>query len=369
MEVGGILAPGGTVSSNLLKQWQVGERLFVKVVQKTAEGVGTIRVNGLDVSAILESSTQVGDTFWVKVGRLNEGSLSLIRQPIVEQQGQIPVTPQQFKQVTDRGLPLNTEIISLLKSFPTERQGLLGALLSNLQGTPFDGLITNLRKTSPKWESLSQENGAEVLLECLRKLGLDYEQRIQQLMKLDPQAKETEKSRLRETFKFALLQALQNQETLDYHASEDTVKQLLQTLTGQQLWFKTGALDNAYLLLHLPLLNQEELVPVQIAIEAARKGDKIDEQHCRVGIQVETQQLGQVGIDAYFYGESLTFRVLTCDPQSLPHLLEGVLTEATTQFAKLGINLTQIETGDLNQNLEFQNFLQGSRRSGVDIER
>ena len=135
------------------------------------------------------------------------------------------------------------------------------------------------------------------------------------------------------------------------------------------MWFKTGALGNAYLLLHLPIFNQEELVPVQIAIESARKGGKMDEQHCRVGIQMETQQLGQVGIDAFFYGDSLTMRVLTCQPQYLPHLVEEVLPEATTQFAKLSITLTSIETGDLNENLEFQNFLQGSRRSGVDIQK
>lgn len=369
MEVGGILAPGRAVSTNLLKQWDLGERLLVEVVQKTSEGVGTIRVKGVDVSALLESSTKVGEQFWVKVGNLSEGSLMLIREPLVEKQGEVPLVSPQFKQVTERGLPINQDIIALLKSFPTEKPGMLAALLTNLQGTPFDGLITNLRKSSPKWEGLSEENGAEVLLECLRKLGLDYEQRIQQLIKLDPLAKEIEKNSLKETFKFALLEALQNQEGLNYHDSQETLTKLLQKLTGQQLWFKTGALDNAYLLLHLPIFNQEELVPVQIAIESPRKGGKMDEQHCRVGLQMETQQLGQVGIDAFFYGDSMTMRVLTGDPQSLLHLLEAVKPEATNQFAKLGINLTNIETGDLNQNPEFRNFLQGSRRSGVDIQR
>ena len=366
MEVGGILAPGGAVSTNLLKQWYLGERLLVEVVQKTSEGVGTIRVKGVDVSALLESSTKVGEQFW---GNLSQGSLMLIHEPLVEKQGEVPLVSPQFKQVTERGLPINQEIIALLKSFPTEKPGKLAALLTNLQRTPFDGLITNLRKSSPKWESLSEENGAEVLLECLRKLGLDYEQRIQQLMKLDPQAKEIEKNSLKETFKFALLEALQNQEGLNYHDSQETLTKLLQKLTGQQLWYKTGALDNAYLLLHLPIFNQEELVPVQIAIESPRNGSKMDEQHCRVGLQMETQQLGQVGIDAFFYGDSMTMRVLTGDPQSILHLLEAVKSEATNQFAKLGINLTNIETGDLNQNPEFRNFLQGSRRSGVDIQR
>jgi len=366
MEVGSVLAPGA-VSLTQLKQWQVGERLLVEVVQKTAEGEGILRVKGQDVSALIEPATKVGEKFWVRVGNMSEGSLLLIREPLMEKQGELRVAPQQFKQLTERGLPINQEIISLLKTFLTANTGTLSTLLTSLQGTPLDGLLTNLRKSSPKWDGLSEENGTEELVECLRKLGLNYEQRIQAMIKLDSQSKEVEKSSLKDTFKFALLEAIQNQAGAD--ESDGILTNLLQKLTGQQLWLKTGALNNAYLLLQLPLLNQEQLVPVQIAIESARKGGKMDEHHCRVGIQMETDQLGQVGIDAFFYDDSLSFRVLTRNLQNLPERLEKVLPETRTQFAKLGFNLTKIETGDLAQNLEFQNFLHGSRRSGVDIER
>lgn len=367
MEVGGILLPGTTIST-LPKQLRIGDRLLVEVVQKTAEGAGTIRVKGQDVAALLESSTKVGEKFWVKVGNVSEGSLLLVREPLVEKPGGMPVVPQQFTQLIERGLPINQEIITLLKTFPAANTGILSTLLTSLQGTPLDGLMMNLRKSIPNWESLSEETGVEKLVECLRKLGLNYEQCIQHMMTLDPQAKETEKNSLQDTFKFALLAALQNPEGLDY-ASEETLTNLLQKLTGQQLWFKTGALNNAYLLLHLPLLYQEQFVPVQVAIESARKGGKMDEHHCRVGIQLETEQLGQVGIDAFFSEDSLTFRVLTNDPQVLSGLLEEALPDTKIQFAKLGFKLTKIGIGELDQNVEFQNFLQGSRRSGVDIKR
>lgn len=365
MEVGGILAPGA-VQSTLSKQWNLGERLLVEVVQKISEREGTIRVKGQDVSALLETSTKVGEKFWVKVGNLSEGSLFLIREPLMLKQVNIPIDPQQFRQLTERGLPINQEIITLLKSFPTANTGILSALLTNLQGTPLDGLLMKFRKLIPQWQGMSEETGAEKLVECLQKLGLNYEQRIQQMINLDSQSMEIEKNSLKETFKFMLLEALKNQEGVD--DSEVTLTNLLHKLTGQQLWFKTGALDNAFLLLHLPLLNQEQLVTVQIAIESARKGGKMDEQHCRVGIQMETEQLGQVGIDAFFYKDSLTFRVLTNDHQFLPQLLKEALPETRTQFAKLGFNLTNIETGELSQNIEFQNFLKGFRRSGVDIQ-
>ena len=234
MEIGGIQAPGA-VGSTLLKQGYLGERLLVEVVQKTSEGEGIIRVKGQDVSALLESTTKVGEKFWVKVGNISEGSLLLIREPSLEAQEDIHTIPQQFKQVTERGLPINQEIVTLLKSFPTANTGVLGTILTNLQGTPLDGLIMNLRKSIPKLEGLAGENGAEELVECLRKLGLNYEQRIQQMMKLDPQAKEIEKNSLKETFKFALLEAIQNQEGLDKFDSEGTLTSLLQKLTEQQL--------------------------------------------------------------------------------------------------------------------------------------
>ncbi|EGW38134.1 hypothetical protein [Desulfosporosinus sp. OT] len=216
---------------------------------------------------------------------------------------------------------------------------------------------------------MSKENGAEKFVECLRKLGLNYEQRLQQMLKLDSQAKEVEKNSLKETFKFKLLEAIQHQEGQGLHDPDGPLAHLLQKITGQQLWFKTGVLDNAFMLLHIPLLNQGQPVPVRIAIESARKGSKMDEQHCRVAIQIETEQLGDIGIDAFFDQDSLTFRVLTRNLPFLPQLIEAVIPETRAEFSKLGFNVAKVETGDLDQNIEFQNFLRGIRRSGVDVQR
>jgi hypothetical protein len=368
MEVGGILA-SGAINEIGINQWRLGERLLVEVVQKTGEGEGTIRVKGQDMFALLETSTELGEKFWVKVGDVKVGSLLLIREPLMDKQGDINVVPQQLQQLTERGLPINQDIITLLKTFPTTHTELLGILLGNIQGIMTDEFLVSLRKTIPVWDGLSEENGAEKLVEWLRKLGLNYEQRILQMQKLDSPAKEVEKNSLKNTFKAMLLEAIQNQEGQDLYDPDGPLAQLLQKITAQQLWFKTGALDNAYMLLYLPLLNQGQLVPVQIAIESARKGPKMDEQHCRVAIQIETEQLGDIGIDAFFNHDSLTFRVLTRDLSFLPYLLEEVMPETRAKFAKLGFNLTKVETGDLDQNIEFQNFLRGIRRSGVDVQR
>ncbi|HWQ40595.1 MAG TPA: hypothetical protein VN456_00995 [Desulfosporosinus sp.] len=551
MEVGGILVPSA-LKPIQLGQFHLGERLLVEVVQKTSEGEGTIRVKGQDMSALLESSAEVGETFWVKVGNLSKGSLLLIREPLMEQKGDMQnVVPQQFKQLTERGLPINQEIITLLKAFPTANTGVLGSLLAAtqgtpmqegaptqgaplqgtptqgtstqgaptqgtptqgtpmqgtplqgtatqgtptqgtpmqegaqtqgtptqgtptqgtpmqgtatqgtptqgtptqgtptqgtptqgtptqgtptqgtptqgtptqgtptqgtptqgtpmqgtatqgtstqgtstqgtptqgiptqgiptqvtvtqgtpLQGTPLDALKMDFRQFIPELNKLSEENGAEKLVECLRKLGLNYEHRIQQMLKLDGPAKEIEKNNLRETFKFALLEAIQSQEGQDLDDSDGPLAHLLRKITGQQLWLKTGAQDSAFMLLQLPLLNQGQPVPVQIAIESARKGSKMDEQHCRIALQIETSLLGDIGIDAFFDQDSVTFRVLSHNLPFLPQLLEEVMPETRAEFSKLGFNIEKVETGDLDQFIEFQNFLRGIRRSGVDIQR
>ncbi|MDR3602736.1 MAG: hypothetical protein P4L49_20050 [Desulfosporosinus sp.] len=368
MEIGGILAPGALKGAGV-NQWRPGERLLVEVVQKTGDGEGTIRVKGQDMFALLETSTELGEKFWVKVGEIKEGNLQLIREPGLDKQGDKPVVSQQFQQLAERGLPINQDIITLLKTFPSANSELLGTLVESIQGSMTDEFIINLRKSIPEWEGLSEENGAEKLIECLRNLGLDYEQRIQQMLKLNSPAKEVEKNSLKDTFKFKLLEAIQNQEGQDLLDSEGPLAHLLQKITGQQLWFKTGTLDNGFMLLHLPLLNQGQYMPAQIAIESARKGAKMDEQHCRVAIQMETQQLGEIGIDAYFNQDSLTFRVLTHNLPFLPQLLEAVMPATRAEFSKLGFNIAKVETGDLEQNVEFQNFLQGIRRSGVDVQR
>ncbi|KJR47868.1 hypothetical protein UF75_1724 [Desulfosporosinus sp. I2] len=368
MELGSILAPG-TMNKIGLNQWQPGVRLLVEVVQKIGDKEGIIRVKGQDIFAILETSAKSGDKFWVKVGDIKEGNLLLIREPLLLKQGDAPIAPQQLPQFAERGLPNNMDIVTLLKTFLTANTSLLGSIMGTLPGPTNEEIMLSIKKSLPKWADLSEENGSEELVECLRKIGLNYEQRIQIMLKSDSQTKEVEKNSLKETLKYTLLQALSTSEGQNFDDPEGVLAQLLQKITGQQLWFKTGAMDNAYMLLHLPLLNRETIVPVKVAIESARKGPKMDEKHCRIAIQIETQVLGDLGIDAFFNQDTLSFRVLTRDLEFFPQLLEEVMPETRARFAKLGFIIDKVEIGELDKNLEFQSFLQGSRRSGVDIQR
>lgn len=368
MEVSGISTPSSF--SALLNMFQLGERLLVEVVDKINEGEGTVRVKGQNLHALLETSAQVGEKFWVKVGNLNNDGMLLVREPILGNSKDISSVPQQFQQILERGLPNNQEIVALIKTFPNSNMAVFSSLLGSGQGPAItDELLVSLKKVIPQWNSLSEGNGMEELLSGLKKLGLNYEHRIQQMMNLDPSAKDIEKKNILDTFKGILLKAIQSQTSEDMPDSDSPLAQLLQNITGQQLWFKPGAMESAYILLHLPFLNQEQYVPVQIGIESARKGLKIDEQHCRIAVLVETQELGEIGIDAFFNENSFTCRVLSNDLKLLPELLGLVIPETRERFAKLGFHLEKVETGELDQNPEFRNFLQGFRRSGVDISR
>ncbi|WP_407308690.1 hypothetical protein [Desulfosporosinus sp. SB140] len=366
MEVTAILK-SGLLNDLKARQWQPGERLLVEVIQKNSESEGTIQVKGVVLSAALETSTHVGDKFWVQVGELKAGYLLLIREPQSEKVQDIPANPGQFQKLTERGLPSTQELLTLVREFPIS--GSEASLLEMIQGSLPEEFIINLRKSLPKLESLLEENGAEKIVECLRKLGIDYEQRIQQMNKLDSKAKEAEKESLRNTLKSVVLEAVQKQREENLNGdSSGMFARLLAKITGQQLWFKTGTFNNGYVLLDLPIVDQEEFMPIRIGMESARKGSKMDERHCRVAIQLETKGLGVIGVDAFFDQDSLTINVLAHDHLSLSKLLEKVLPETKAQFAKLGFKVMKVSLGDLDQNIEFQNFLQGFRRSGVDIE-
>ncbi|KGK89727.1 hypothetical protein DP73_08815 [Desulfosporosinus sp. HMP52] len=368
MEVSGISAPS-SANAALLSKFQLGERLLVEVMNISDKGEGTIRVKGQSLNALLETSTQVGEKFWVKVGNLNEGGLLLIREPIPGKLKDSFSVPPQVQQINERGLPNNQTIVALVKNFPTTPLEVFSALFGSMQGTAFNNeLLTYLKKAIPQWSSLSGDNGKDELLKSLKKLGLNYEHRIHNMLKLDQPAKEIEKQSLLDTFKGVLLKAIQSQNNEDRNDSDNPLVQMLQKITGQQLWLKTGALDSAYLILHLPLLNHEQLIPAQIAIESSRKGSKMDENHCRIAILVQTQELGEIGIDAFFNEKNFTCKVLS-DDSLLPRLLEAAIPETKEKFIKLGFQLERVESGELRQNLEFRNFLHGSRRSGVDILR
>lgn len=364
MEVGGIFAPSVT-NETMIQQWRPGERLLVEIVNLTPEGEGIVRINGKEARAFLETTTQIGEKFWAKVGDSNQGNLLLIREP--DNQGAIYITPQLSPQSTERGLPLNQEINNLVSTFLNGDQDLFASILgTSVQGMMSDEIVESLRKSIPEWGKLLEENGAAELVRYLRKIGLDYEQRILLIQKLEAQAQEVEKESLRDTIKYKLLDLIQKQ---DCQKSENYLRSLLQEITSQQFWFKTGALENAFVLLHLPLLNQGQLELAKVGIESARKGSKMDEKHCRIAIQIETQRLGEVGIDAYFTQNSLYVHILTRDTPFLPQLLHEVVPETKKAFAKLGFNLEDIEIGNLDENIEFQTFLKGSRRSGVDFRR
>ena len=367
LQITGVQAPR-LLGEQALKEWRSGQQLLVEVIQKNDDNQGTIRVDGQTLSALLETSAQAGDKFWVRVGQVEEGFLLFLRNPQAADANSVSAAAgsPEFQAAMERGVPLQPEVVALVQDFPLTDAP---RLLTNLSGVFNPEFMTELKKTFPEWSTLSGEKGAEQIIECLRKLGIDYEQRLGQLAKLDPQMKETEKEALRTTLKSAVLLGLNRQSTAGEETGEEYVSltQVLRDITGQQLWLKTGALDNAYLLFNLPLKNREEYFPAKVGIEGSRKGLKLDDKHCRIGLSLETENLGLVGVDAFFNQDTLTLRILSQDPAGLQEIVPDVLSETQAKFAKLGFSLGNIATGDIDKNPEFRDFLRGQKRSGVDL--
>lgn len=366
MEVSGII-PVQRMNVIDLNQWHPGERVLVEVLSKGTEGEGVIRLQGQELLAQLETSAQTGETFWAKVGDVNEENVLLIRDPQMAASEPLNVTSQQVQLLSERGLPLHEDFVVLLNAFFSGKAEMTDLLAKAGQTSSLTQMI-NKNIVLPEWGAFVENNSAEQLLGLLRTLGLNYEQRLFQLLKLDPSEQETEKKKIKETLKYKLLQMLEDQEGRA-NSEENLLQPLLREITGQQLWMRTGIQENAYALLHLPLMLEGQPVLIKIALEGGRRGVRIDEQHCRVAFQVETPQLGEIGVDAFFNQETLTLHILTHMPQVLASRIEEVIPDTKEQFAKLGFRLINVDIGDLTQNIEFQNFLQGVHRSGVDVQR
>ena len=169
------------------------------------------------------------------------------------------------------------------------------------------------------------------------------------------------------TLKPLILQMLQNPSLLATQHLKD-FEEILNQLTGQQLWLRTGDQEKAYVLLHIPIRDNGNMLLANVAIESTRKGNKMDTDHCHLALQMETPLLGEVGVDLWFFEDNLSLRVLIDQPERLTSLLEQILPLTKESFLQIGFNLRSVEIGDLTIDQEFKRFILGQRKKGVDLK-
>jgi hypothetical protein len=170
-----------------------------------------------------------------------------------------------------------------------------------------------------------------------------------------------------DTFKSMLLRLLETSAQNLTQSERGMAKALLDDVTAQQFWLQSGIRKNALVLLNVPLQDQEGWYQAQIAIESGRKGSKMDPEHCRIGVQVETYHLGTVGADVWIYEGRIHLCLLSDDPAGLIEAAQSELMSAQEQFQALGMKLASLTTKNFSDMPRFRSFLAGEQLE-VNVE-
>ncbi|MDR3270125.1 MAG: hypothetical protein LBT32_01235 [Peptococcaceae bacterium] len=334
-------------------------------------------------------------------------------------------------QVLQRGILSNdSEVARLVRHMPEQRSDWKSWLDTLKNADPLknsDTLKSVLKNFNlPEWQSMEKEGSAKII-DFLKKMGVEYEaglshlsqERVVQTPARSPaqsparlavpegtppgggrqaapglergtagtaatvttaakshwtqpgwtqNAEALEQDKLSQTLKGALLKEL----TLVHPrqaAQHQVLNQVLDHITSQQLWLQSGADDNAFFLLYLPLKYPNgDVNEVRIAAEAKRKGAKIDYQHCRVAFLTHTEQLGDVGVDVWLGSEGVDMRLLSDQPEEVRSLMEALWPETRERISHQGWQVRSVEVSRLDLNTEFLRFVQGAKRSGVDLQ-
>jgi len=370
----------GLLNQNLPAKYLPGQLLFIEIISKKPSGEGIIALEGQEVPALLEISAQAGDKIWVKIQEVAANGLLLVREqktkPVnLADSNNEELIPEDKIKITllERGLTKDAKIVKIINDFNLDKQK-FELLLQNLSQENFLSLtgkqrenIETIIRAIPEWADIGTEKGVNQILEIFKTLGLDYEARLNQIMKLKGENKSNQLQELLSTLKPLLIQNLQNHHKAVLSPELlNSFVEILNQLTGQQLWLRTGDQDNAYVILNIPLRENERIFSAKVAIESSRKRNIMDIKHCHLALQMETEGLGEVGVDLWFYENNLSLRLLTTQPEQTAPLVEQILPLTKERFSRIGFNLLTVNTGNIHDQ-EFKRFISGQRRKGVDL--
>lgn len=346
----------GTVE---LSKLLVGQRLTVEVISSDKNQQGLVSLGGRIHPAKLEANVQAGDRFLAAVRETNGQEIILARENI---SGKITgLTNEQLIFLLNRGLGLDPKMFSLMKQFTQSTDTALMSILIS-KSTFLESLVKYFWKNIPQWSQTNAQTYNN-LVKYYYMLGLEHERDIYQLYKKDPPQKKTEQLSAKEQ----ILILLKENTGRIPSPLKDSLQLLLDRITAQQMWIQTGARDNAYVLMHLPIQQDGMLYQCQIAVESSRKGNKIDIDYCHIALQVETQNLGKVGADLRLFEQKLQICLLSDNPDQLHSLVENMFHSTKEKFTSLAITLEHIMIKSYEEYPQFTDFINGQCVSGVDI--
>ncbi|MCB8817870.1 hypothetical protein LJE72_20460, partial [Desulfosporosinus sp. SRJS8] len=335
--------------------FQIGQKIIIELLSQVDDGKASILVNGKSVPAFVDFQAKPGDKFQAVVKNFVNNMLVLSRDTEVQKPGESVPSNTLNTVLANRGLPTNELFVYLLNDAQT---ALYPEILKN-SNLP-EELLQKFNDLIPSLKGLSNHETAGQLKSFLKLLGINYERRLFDILIKGQGDDSGELAQLKDTLKAQLL-SLTNT-----HPSLSVINQLLDKITGQQLWYDTGVDGNGYMLAEIPIRQDQEVKSIKLAIQGSRKNGKIDPKHCRIALQTETPNLGPIGIDAFFSMNQLSLSLLTKNPDALSILLDGLMDEVKRNFQMIGVNLTSIHLKPLD-NSEFHTLLKGEAKNGVDV--
>ncbi|WP_088228266.1 hypothetical protein [Desulfosporosinus sp. FKB] len=335
--------------------FQIGQKIIVEMLSQEDDGKVSILANGKSAQAFLDFAAKPGDKFQAVVKNFMNNMLVLSRDTEVQKPVGSVLANTLNTVLANRGLPNNELFVYLLNDAQTASYP---EILKN-SDLP-EELVQKFNDLIPSLKGLSTQETAEQLKSFLKQLGINYEHRLFDILIKGQGGDSEELTQLKDTLKAQLL-SLTNT-----HSSSSVINQLLDKITGQQLWHDTGVDGNGYMLAEIPIRQDQKIKSIKLAIQGSRKNGKLDPNHCRIALQTETPNLGPIGIDAFFSTNQLSLSLLTKNPDTLSVLIDGLMAEVKRDFQRIGVSLTSIHLKPLD-NSGFHTLLRGEAKNGVDV--
>lgn len=199
---------------------------------------------------------------------------------------------------------------------------------------------------------------AQALVSMFHKLGMDYEKRLWQALNLTGSLQSQEFQEIKNTLKAHLIAAAKK---------DPEAKLWLDTLTNLQTIQASEHDSRVYLVMDLPYRLQTKAYQARIAVHGNKKGKELDTGHFRIGLNMVTDTLGEIGIDAMFYDHALTVTLMTEMPQMISTLWDQLKDSVVEHFAGQGYQLIGVRISPLGDE-RFDSFIHGIEPKGVDIK-
>lgn len=345
-----------------LARLQVGQRLEVEVLSNDPNQEGMVSLGGKILKAKLEARVQTGERFWAAVKELSDNEIVLSRE-LLNNPKLEGLAREQIITLVNRGFGFDSEISETLTQFADNKTAAFVHSLLSGNNPQLKELLKLFLKALPTWSTLKGANYVP-LQQYFAALGLENEKLI-----LDSFRQKHEHADLEQTtIKLHLLKILDDDQSHSLSKEERAwLNKLLEDITGQQLWIQSGIRKNAYFLLHFPLQDNGQLYECKVAVESSRKGRRVDMEHSRIALQVETPNLGMIGADIMIFEDSLNVCLLHDEIEVLRPLIEEVYDDTAASFRDLGLQLGRVSLKSLKDDPGFLNFISGRQQSGVDI--